>query len=431
MAQAGLPVPCDEGSRLVVFERMYADIGDEQSIEQSLSTFSSHMRNISAILGKAAPSTLVLLDELGAGTDPTEGAALARAVIETLLERGCTIVATTHHGELKAYAHNDPRLRNASVEFDLETLSPTYHLTIGLPGQSNAIAIARRLGLDETVLERATMQLAPEHFEFEQLLAEIRNERQAAEVARHREELARRESEELRLALARRRDEIERERSDILDGARRDAEDTVAQVRRELEQARRKSVQREFDARAAEATLKTLDTTVSALGTRARARVAPVTTAAVPTREIGPGDRIHVRDIPQEGEALGTVGEDGRLEVQFGSLRMKVSVDRIDRVEAAPGQEAKIVMPAPAPTVPIELDLRGHRAEEALLKMETYLDDAYRGGMPFVRIIHGKGTGALRASVREALTGHPLVRKFESAGQQDGGEGVTVAVLVG
>jgi DNA mismatch repair protein MutS2 len=149
MAQAGIPVPCDEGSRFQVFEQIYADIGDEQSIEQSLSTFSSHMRNITAILGRAAPGTLVLLDELGAGTDPTEGAALARAVIETLLERGVVLVATTHHGELKAFANADPRLRNASVEFDLETLSPTYHLTIGLPGQSNAISIAQRQGVEE------------------------------------------------------------------------------------------------------------------------------------------------------------------------------------------------------------------------------------------------------------------------------------------
>jgi DNA mismatch repair protein MutS2 len=431
MAQAGLPIPCDENSRIVVFERMYADIGDEQSIEQSLSTFSSHMRNISAILEKASPSTLVLLDELGAGTDPTEGAALARAVIETLLNRGCTIVATTHHGELKAFAHSDPRLRNASVEFDVETLSPTYHLTIGLPGQSNAIAIARRLGLDEEVLELASNQLAPEHFEFEQLLAEIRNERLAAADARHREELARRESEELRLALARRRDEIERERSAILQSAQRDAEDTVADIRRELDQAKRRSAQREFDTKAAEATLRALDSSVSKLATRARPSLSEVA-RVLPTRDIGPGDRIHVRDIPQEGEALTGLGEDGRLEVQFGSIRMKVSIDRIDRVEPAAGREAKIALPTPSlPHVPIELDLRGQRAEEALLKFETYLDDAFRSGIPFVRIIHGKGTGALRAAVREALTGHPLVRKFESAQQNDGGEGVTIAVLAG
>ncbi|MGE5595900.1 MAG: endonuclease MutS2 [Hyphomicrobiales bacterium] len=431
MAQAGLPVPCDDQSQVVVYERIYADIGDEQSIEQSLSTFSSHMRNIKGILGQAAPGTLVLLDELGAGTDPAEGAALARAVLETLLDRGCTVVATTHHGELKAFAHNDPRLRNASVEFNVETLSPTYHLTIGLPGQSNAIAIARRLGLDEEVLERASAQLSPEHFELESLLSEIRDERTAAAEARRREELARQESEELRLALAERRDRIEQERAEILQAAQREAEDAVAQVRRELDNLRRRAAERHFDPREAEETLRRLDEDLGRLKQRAKParREAP---AQPVVRELGPGDRVHVRDIPQVGEALTGIGEDGRVEVQFGGLRMKVSIDRIDRVEPAPGSPAKVALPEhERPNVPIELDLRGQRAEEALLNFEAYVDDAFRAGLPFVRIIHGKGTGALRAAIREALNGHPLVRRYESAPPEQGGEGVTVAVLAG
>ncbi|MBI2766589.1 MAG: endonuclease MutS2 [Chloroflexi bacterium] len=429
MAQAGLPVPCDEGSKIAVYERIYADIGDEQSIEQSLSTFSSHMRNITGILGKAAPATMVLLDELGAGTDPVEGAALARAILESLLERGCTVVATTHHGELKAFAHNDPRLRNASVEFDLETLSPTYHLTIGLPGQSNAIAIARRLGLDESVLERAREQLSPEHFELETLLAEIRQERVAAAEARHREELARRESEELRAALAERRDRIEHERTAILEAAHREAEDEIAAIRKELDQVRRKAAIRDFDPRAAEDTLRSLDANLGRLAARSRPQRREIV-APPAIRALGPGDVIHVRDIPQVGEALSGVGEDGRVEVQFGALRMKVSVDRIDRIDARPGS-APVVIPAARPSMPIELDLRGQRAEEALLNFESYVDDAFRAGLPFVRIIHGKGTGALRAAIREALHGHPLVRRFESAPANEGGDGVTVAMLAG
>ena len=429
MAQAGLPVPCDEGSRFVVYHQIYADIGDEQSIEQSLSTFSSHMRNITAILAKAQPGTLVLLDELGAGTDPTEGAALARAVIEALLERGCTIAATTHHGELKAFAHNDPRLRNASVEFDVETLIPTYHLTIGLPGQSNALAIAQRLGLEQSVLERAREQLSPEHFELEQLLGEIREERIAAGEARRREELARRESEELRLALAERRDRIEQERSEILGAAHREAEDALAATRRELDQVKRLSARRDFDAQAADDTLKKLDADLGRLRARSRLQRQPLAPVAAVSREIESGDIVHVRDIPQQGEALSGVGDDGKVEVQFGSLRMKVSVDRIDRAQAKAGAE-KIILP-PGPPVSIELDLRGKRAEEALLEFETYVDDAFRAGLPFVRIIHGKGTGALRAAVRDALRGHPLVRRYEAAAQNEGGEGVTIAVLAG
>lgn len=432
MAQAGLPLPCDEGSRVTVYERVYADIGDEQSIEQSLSTFSSHMRNITGILERAAPGTLVLLDELGAGTDPTEGAALARAILETLLERGCTIVATTHHGELKALAHSDSRLRNASVEFDVETLSPTYHLTIGLPGQSNAIAIARRLGLDEGVLALAQEQLTPEHFELEQLLGEIRQERVAAAEARSREEAARHDAEELRLSLAEQRERIEQERAAILGAAHADAEEALAVLRRELEQLRRRAGHQTFDRQAADDTLRRLDANLSQLAARARPqrrRTEPAPSA----RELAPGATVHVRDIPQSGEALSAVGEDGRVEVQFGGLRMKVSVDRIDRVEPSPRSRsgAPVVLPLAPPSVPVELDLRGKRAEEALGECEAYLDEAFRAGLPFVRIIHGKGTGALRAAIREALAGHPLVRRFESAGPREGGEGVTVAVLAG
>jgi DNA mismatch repair protein MutS2 len=430
MAQAGLGVPCDHGSRIRHYTNIFADIGDEQSIEQSLSTFSSHMRNIIGILEHAGGDTLVLLDELGAGTDPAEGAAIARAVLETLLERGCTLIATTHHGELKVFAHNDPRLRNASVEFDVETLSPTYHLTVGLPGQSNAIAIARRLGLSEEVLERASAQLAPEHFELETLLAEIRAERAAAAEARRREELAHREAEELRHALAERRDRVEQERAAILDDARREAEDTLARLRRELESAKRRSASRDFDVAAAAETLRGVDQDVQRLAALARPRRAEPTAPDTMRREVEPGDLVHVRDIPQLGEALSSVGEDGRVEVQFGSLRMKVYVDRIDRIErpAPSGERVKVPM---GPPVSMELDLRGQRAEAALEQFETYLDSAFRAGLPFVRIIHGKGTGALRAAIREALAHHPLVRKYESAAANEGGEGVTIALLAG
>lgn len=430
MAQAGMAVPCDEGSRIRCYPRIFADIGDEQSIEQSLSTFSSHIRNIIGILDRAAPDTMVLLDELGAGTDPAEGAAISRAVIETLLERGCTLVATTHHGELKVFAHNDTRLRNASVEFDIETLSPTYHLTIGLPGQSNALAIARRLGLEEAVLERASEQLAPEHFELETLLAEIRGERAAAAAARLGEEDARRETEELRRALAEDRERIEQERAAVLDAARREAEDALARFRRETDTARRRASSREFDPAAASETLQKLDREVQTLAARARPVRMEPQAPFIPRREVEPGDFVHVRDIPQLGEALSSVGEDGRVDVQFGSLRMKVFVDRIDRIETPTPTGERITVPL-GPPVAMELDLRGQRAEAALEQFETYLDSAFRAGLPFVRIIHGKGTGALRAAIREALANHPLVRQYESAAANEGGDGVTIALLAG
>ncbi len=430
MAQSGMGVPCDDGSRIVNYRQIFADIGDEQSIEQSLSTFSSHMRNIIGILEMTGPSTLVLLDELGAGTDPAEGAAIARSVLETMLDRGCTLVATTHHGELKILAHNDPRLRNASVEFNLETLSPTYHLTIGLPGQSNALAIARRLGLPDDILERASSQLAPEHFELEEMLGEIRAERAAASEARQLQEAARGEAEELRVQLVERQDRIEQERSGILDDARREAEDTLARFRRELDSLKRHAVNRDFNPSAADATLKELDKELSKVTEHARPRrVTPP--ATLTRRDVQVGDHIHVRDIPQLGVALSDVGEDGRVDVQFGSLRMKVYVDRIDRIEMPTGEGIQRVSVPTGPPVPIELDLRGQRAEAALERFESYLDSAFRAGLPFVRIIHGKGTGALRAAIREALASHPLVRRFESAPANEGGDGVTVALLAG
>lgn len=430
MAQAGMGVPCGEGSRIRFFPKVYADIGDEQSIEQSLSTFSSHLRNIIAILREADERTLVLLDELGAGTDPTEGAAIARAVVEVLLDRGATVVATTHHGELKVLAHTDPRLRNASVEFDLETLSPTYHLVVGLPGQSNAIAIARRLGLDERVVERAASGLRPEHFELEELLAEIR--RQRHELADLREQAAaeRQEAERLRRELAREREQIERERAAVLAEARREADDTLARMRREIEQLRRRSREQPFDPAAAAEAVRQAEHDRERLA-RAAAVRRSVVEAPVSLAGIAPGDLVHVRDIPQVGEALSEPGEDGKVEVQFGSIRMKVSVDRIDRIEKPrPGTKERVVLPA-GPPVPPELDLRGQRAEAALERFESYLDAAFRAGLPFVRIIHGKGTGALRAAIREALARHPLVRGYESAPPTEGGDGVTIATLAG
>lgn len=429
MVQSGIPVPCEVGSTFAVAENVLADIGDEQSIQQSLSTFSAHMKNIIAILEAAGPTTLVLLDELGAGTDPTEGASLARAILETLLERGCRVVATTHHGELKAFAHEHPQIENASVEFDLETLSPTYHLTVGLPGQSNALAIARRLGLGEDVVERAERRLGEGHFELEGMLDEIRRERAAAGDARRGEVLARQEAEEIRADLARRRDQIESERVEILERATRDAEDYLAKVRSELDRLKRREARTPATADAEE-TLATLDRELARLKVAARPQRA-AHAERLQLQAISPGARIHVRDIPQAGEALGEVGEDGRVEAQFGALRMKVSIDRIERVEP-PAAAAPLRSPPPAAVhVPSELDLRGMRADEALERCDAYLDDAYSAGLPFVRIIHGRGTGALRAVIRESLANHPLVRRYESGPADAGGDGVTIATLVG
>jgi DNA mismatch repair protein MutS2 len=284
--------------------------------------------------------------------------------------------------------------------------------------------------LSEDILERASDQLAPEHFEFENLLGEIRAERAAAAEARAGEEAARREAEDLRVALAERRDTIEQERANILAAAQREAEDALALMRREVDAIKRREAARDFDARAADETLKQMDAELGKLAKSARPRREAAPQPVAFRREVIPGDTIHVRDIPQLGTALTAVGDDGRVEVQFGSLRMKVSVDRIDRIEQPGPSGEKVAVPT-GPSVGMELDLRGERAEAALERLENYLDAAFRGGLPFVRIIHGKGTGALRAAIREALGGHSLVRRFESAQPQDGGDGVTIALLAG
>ncbi len=427
MAQAGIPVPCGEGSRLVVFERIYADIGDEQSIEQSLSTFSSHMRQIIGILRRADARTLVLLDELGAGTDPAEGSAIARAVLEALLDRGATVVATTHHAELKLFAHGDPRVRNAAVEFDPETLAPTYRLTIGVPGQSNAFAIARRLGLEEAVLERARMFVSAEHQQLEQLLADLRREREQAAALRELADREAREIAELRRTLAEQRAAIDRERAEILAEAHRRAAELLDEAEREVVRLRRRVERERFDPAEAVAALRALDAKLEAVKAEAKPRTAPPPAP----RELAAGDLVYVRGIPQPGRALGPVDAEGRVELQFGSARMRVDVDRIERVEPAPGTPPVRLPEVPRRDVPLELDVRGQRADEALARTEMYLDDAFRAGLPFVRIIHGKGSGALRAAIREALASHPLVRRLETPAPHEGGEGVTIAVLAG
>jgi DNA mismatch repair protein MutS2 len=427
MAQAGIPIPCSEGSRLVVFERVYADIGDEQSIEQSLSTFSSHMRQIIGILRRADARTLVLLDELGAGTDPAEGSAIARAVLEALLDRGATVVATTHHAELKLFAHGDPRVRNAAVEFDPETLAPTYRLTIGVPGQSNAFAIARRLGLEEAVLERARTFVSAEHQQLEQLLADLRREREQAAALRELADREAREIAELRRALAEQRAALERERAEILVEAHRRAAELVDEAEREVARLRRRMERERFDPGEAVAALRALDAKLEAVKAEARPKTAPPSAP----RELAAGDLVYVRGVPQPGRALGPIDAEGRVELQFGSARMRVTVDRIERVEPAPGTPPVRLPEVPRREVPLELDVRGQRADEALARTEMYLDDAFRAGLPFVRIIHGKGSGALRAAIREALASHPLVRRLETPAPHEGGEGVTIAVLAG
>ncbi len=438
MAQSGLHLPVESGSEISVFEKIFADIGDEQSIEQSLSTFSGHITNIIRILRKADRRSLVILDELGAGTDPQEGAALARALLTHLLERGITTLVTTHHPELKAFAHGTPGVTNASVEFDLESLQPTYHLTIGLPGRSNALAIAERLGLPGEIVAGARSELDPTEIRAENLLDEIHRQRDLARQAREEAEQIRGEVKNLRAELTRRLEQIEDERLEILEGARQEAKDRVQELQTELESLR-KALSR---ARQPLEALQVVEEKAAELteDTQEPVERIPIKDEEIILdRPIRLGDRVRLRTLNTKG-LVTSLGED-ELEVQVGNLRVRTrfseveAIETVKRSDSEPDpqeqlrQSSKVDSSLNAPSPGIELDLRGLRSDDALDQVERYLDAAYLAGLPFVRIIHGKGTGKLRKAVREALQTNPHIKSFDAGGEREGGDGVTVAKL--
>lgn len=436
MAQCGLHIPSLSGSELSVFDAVYADIGDEQSIEQSLSTFSSHISNIIRILKHAGPKSLVALDELGAGTDPQEGAALARAILSALLDRRATTLVATHYPELKTFAHATHGVQNASVEFDLESLRPTYHLTIGLPGRSNALAIAKRLGLNQTIVELARKMVSPEELQVEDLLDEIYRQRDAARQERAEAEEARERMQEMETDLARRLDAIGEERLELLRQARSEAEEEVETVHEELRNLRRRlaAAAQPLDAlESIEEELRELEDEVS------EPVVQPVGERSLPDRQFRLGDTVRLNMINAEGVI--TSLNQSQVEVQVGRLRVRARTDELSRIEKSKeeveGGQARIVddglkihsglgMPQ-AP--PLELHLRGLTVDEALEKLELRLDAAFLAGMPFVRVVHGKGTGKLREAIRRALRDNTYVASFEPGKSGEGGDGVTVIRL--
>ncbi len=481
MAMAGLHLPVEEGSQALIFEKIFADIGDEQSIEQSLSTFSSHMTNIINILEKIDARTLVILDELGAGTDPTEGSALARAIIQFVLEKGSNAVITTHYSELKSFAYVTPGVQNASVEFDVQTLSPTYRLDIGLPGRSNALAIATRLGLKDNITEAARSLLSHEETQVDELLSQIHREREEtsqirgqtakirAEVEREREELRRqlRGVEEVRRkAAADGRQEARKELETEL-GAVRQESIALHQRLIEIEQAARQAsdsaevaAQLEKQRRAVAEAERRVELLQKEARRRMQARTSQAASkTANPLAEpedlsLKPGDRVMIETLQQEGVLLSGPDNEGRYEAGFGSFKVKVGSGDLRKLKGKPrdfseavtrgrnqrpedweGQEknSAITIRATArreiPNTPMETDIRGMRAEEVFAEIDRYLNDAYLGNLPFVRIVHGKGGGVLRQVVRDILKSHPLVSAFRLGQQGEGGEGVTIANL--
>ena len=426
MASAGMQVPAERGSTLPVVPRIFADIGDEQSIAQSLSTFSSHLRNVVATLAGAEQGDLALLDEVGAGTDPDEGAALAMAVLETLLERGVLVAASTHYPELKAFALNTPGVTNASVEFDLETLRPTYRVHVGLPGASNAFAIASRLGLGPEVLEIAERHLGDLHRSLERTLREAERQRTALAASLEEARLAETEAAASAAAVEQEADGIRRQATDVLRRARAEAEELILQARRALRQAE--------GAQERNARRDLIDEARTALAEVEQARDAAAPPAPVRSlRPIEIGEPVLIDGVTEPGILL-AIDDKGIAEVSAGQMRMRVPRDSLrpapaGSVAAAPLRQARSSLAANGTAVPLQLDLRGARAEEALEVLDRYLNDVALAGHDRVRIVHGKGTGALRNAVREALARHPLVREHATAGATEGGDGATVVRL--
>lgn len=434
MAQCGLHIPAQSGSELSYFDNVFADIGDEQSIEQSLSTFSGHITNIVRILDKARSKTLLLLDELGAGTDPQEGSALARAIMLYLVEKRIPSFIATHYPELKALAHATPGVVNASMEFNLKTLHPTYRLTIGIPGRSNALLIAKRLNLPEEILENARSMVDPTELKSDDLLNEIHFQREVARKARSAADRDRSLANNLRQELTLRLEQIEEERQAVLEKAREEAGQEIEAVRRELESLRKELMHTRQP-------LTEVEEIRNKIEVIEKQTARPVSKKTAPQPGDGPliqvGRKVKVRTLKMAGVITAVDGDD--IDVQVGNLRVKVKAGELTTVVDEPAavvEKISAVKPvaagASAPATPfhtspgMELDLRGQRAEDALDRLDRYLADAYMSGMPFVRIIHGKGTGRLRQVIREALRESPHVKNFEEGGEKEGGEGVTI-----
>ncbi len=431
MTQSGLHIPADEGSRLSVFEGIYADIGDEQSIEQSLSTFSSHLTNIINILDQAHERSLVLLDELGAGTDPVEGSALARAILTHVLERRITTLVATHFSELKAFAQTTPGAENASMEFDVETLAPTFKLQVGLPGRSNAFAIAKRLGLPSEIVRAARNLVSTEELETESLLADIQKAHREATAARDEAVLAQRQVSDLQRKLSARLAATEAERLAILGEARAQARSELAQVREEIEALQVAVEEGRTQQTLGDEWLAQARERLSEREKTVRPLPPPPAPEEIPLPgEIAEGDTVWIAGLGTTGQV--TALEGGSAEVHVGHFHVRVEVDALERRGQAPMPARSDPQPASwHPSPGIELDLRGQRVEEMLPRLDKYLDDAFLAGLPSVRLIHGKGTGVLRQAVRQQLINHPLVKSHREGGPGEGGSGVTVVDLIG
>lgn len=439
MVQAGLHVPASEGTEMSVFDKVFADIGDEQSIEQSLSTFSSHMTNIVKILSNSDNKSLVLFDELGAGTDPTEGAALAMSILEKLHKIGAITVATTHYSELKVYALTTEGVENACCEFNVETLRPTYHLLIGVPGKSNAFAISARLGLQEDILERSKEFLTQEAIQFEDILMSIEKNRNEAEKEKVKAASFRLEIEELKKELEEQKHRIGEHKEKLLREAKEDARRILLDAKQdseELLQEMRKAAEEQEAAlrnKAAEEIKKKLRNKIGKLEDSLSEGVLPRQGYMKPPENLKPGDSVNIVNLNQKGTVITPPDKDGNALIQAGIMKINVHVTNLklvneQTVEIGKAGTGKLGM-TKSMHVSTQVDIRGMNVDEAVGVLDKFLDDAGIAGLREVMIIHGKGTGALRSGVHQFLKTNGHVKGYRMGKYGEGEAGVTVVEL--
>jgi len=435
MAQAGLFIPASHGSELPIFDNVYADIGDEQSIEQSLSTFSGHMTNLIKILNRVSANDLVLIDEIGAGTDPDEGAALAMSMLEHLYQRGVKAIATTHYSELKTFAYTRNGIENASVEFDVQTLRPTYRLLIGVPGSSNAFAISRRLGLSETIIEKANYFLSKEHIEFEEVLSGLHQKRK--DYAERIEEMAivERELKQRQQSFQQDQEALKVKRNELLSKAKEEASTLLRQTRREADSIIGQ-LKAQFGVEAERERQRAIDEARKRLrdGNQGLAKYEEDVEGDLPaiTAELlKPGTLVYVTNLKQKGTVLSVSGSD--LLVQLGIMKVSVPLaecrlaeEKAKKISAKAAKEPNEIRIREAVR---ETDVRGMVVDDAITILEKFLDDGILAGLSEVMVIHGKGTGALRRGVRAYLSSHPSVKSTAIGEFNQGGDGVTVVRL--
>ena len=435
MAQSGLHIPAEHGTEIIVFDKVFADIGDEQSIEQSLSTFSSHMTNIVDIVKHSDENTLVLVDELGAGTDPTEGAALAIAILDYLYGKGCKTIATTHYTELKKYALITDGIQNGSVEFNVETLSPTYRLTIGTVGRSNAFEISKKIGLEDYIINEARKLVGQEDTAFEEIISTIENDRREAEEEKDEAIKLKIEIKKLKHEIDSKKTKIEDQRERIISEAKEEARKLLKDAKAFSDNAAKeiRKIENITDSKERNRQLENLRTGVrekisSNIEKQTKKEPEP---HQVP-KNLKIGDNVKIVSLGQKGAVIALPDSNGDVMVQAGIMKIKININNLIRTS-----EAKVtdniskssvgkIYKSKAQNISPTVDVRGELLEDAVMDVEKYLDDAYIAGLKQVTVVHGKGGGILRKGIQESLKSNKYIKKFNNGGFDEGGDGVTI-----